>query len=87
MFFQIALLDVPLNSASWMFFQIVIVLIAEGLDLDVNISSRQVSKKLKQMGYKFPRKRRLVGTGGSNQLGEDVRVSGSEVTRPNSHDL
>ncbi|KAL8095808.1 uncharacterized protein LOC141693231 isoform X2 [Apium graveolens] len=62
-------------------------LIAEELDLDGKVSNREVSKKLKQLGFKFPQKKRVLKNGASNQVREDAKASGSEVTHPDLHDL
>lgn len=57
-------------------------LIAEELDSDGKISNREVSRKLKQLGFKFPQKKRVLKNGASNQVREDAKASGSEVTHP-----
>ncbi|KAK1366530.1 hypothetical protein POM88_042091 [Heracleum sosnowskyi] len=62
-------------------------LIAEELDLDGKISIREVSRKLKQLGFKFPQKRRVLKNGASNQVREDAKASGSEVAHPDLNDL
>ncbi|XP_017215066.1 uncharacterized protein LOC108193014 isoform X2 [Daucus carota subsp. sativus] len=57
-------------------------LIVEELELDGKISNREVSRKLKQLGFKFPQKRRVLKKGVSDQVREDAKASASEVTHP-----
>ncbi|CAK9176951.1 unnamed protein product [Ilex paraguariensis] len=62
-------------------------LIAEALDLDRKVSPVQISKKLKQLGFKIPPKKRKLHAGGADQLGEEERKMGSGITHPDLNDL
>lgn len=55
--------------------------------MDGKISTREVSRKLKQLGFKFPQKRRVLKNGASDQVRKDAKASESEVAYPDSHDL
>lgn len=55
--------------------------------MDGKISNPEVSRKLKHLGFKFPQKRRVLKNGASNQVREDAKASGSEVTNPDLHNL
>ncbi|KAK3010402.1 hypothetical protein RJ639_012889 [Escallonia herrerae] len=54
-------------------------LIAEALDLEGRILPVQISKKLKELGVKFPTRKRMLHTGTSNQIREEATASGSEL--------
>ncbi|KAK4362997.1 hypothetical protein RND71_018238 [Anisodus tanguticus] len=59
-------------------------LIAEALDPDGKISPLQVSRALKQLGYKIPRKKKTLNASAPNKPGDEENVLESETRLQNS---
>ncbi|KAJ8536836.1 hypothetical protein K7X08_035237 [Anisodus acutangulus] len=59
-------------------------LIAEALDPDGKISPLQVSRALKQLGYKIPRKKKTLNASAPNKPGDEENVLESESRLQNS---
>lgn len=59
-------------------------LIAEALDPDGKISPLQVTRALKQLGYKIPRKKKILNASAPNKPGNEEKVLQSEIRLQNS---
>ncbi|CAN4087655.1 unnamed protein product [Withania somnifera] len=59
-------------------------LIAEALDPDGKISPLQVTRALKQLGYKIPRKKKALKASVSNKAGNEEKALESEIRLQNS---
>ncbi|XP_055825536.1 uncharacterized protein LOC129894059 isoform X2 [Solanum dulcamara] len=58
--------------------------IAEALDPDGKISPLQVTRALKQLGYKIPRKKKILNASAPNKPGNEEKVLESEIRLQNS---